>query len=49
MHVRKEKIITNEVDLVKENQDLRKRVMAEIRRMQVRLQRTEGYIVGNGN
>ena len=40
MHVRKEKKIINEDDLLKENQNLPKRVMAGMRRrMQVCLQR----------
>ena len=44
------KIIINEVDLLKENQDLIKRVMAEMRRrMQVCLQRNWEHIVRNGN
>ena len=50
MHVRKERII-NEVDLLKENQDLHKRVMTALRmrrRMKV-CQRNEGHIEGNGN
>ena len=37
----------NEVDLLKENKDLLKRVMA--RRMQVCLQSDGGYIEGNAN
>ena len=49
MHVRKERII-NEIDLLKENQDLPKRVMARMRRrMQVHLQRNGGHIERNGN
>ena len=40
-------IIINEVDLLKENKDLLKRVIAG--RMQVCLQRNRGHIEGNGN
>ena len=47
MHVRKERI-KNEVDLLKENQDLLKRVMAGMqRKMQVSLQGNGGHIEGN--
>ena len=49
MHVRKQRII-DEVDLLKENQNSLKRVMAGMRRrMQVCLQRNGGHIEGNGN
>ena len=49
MHVRKGRII-NDVDLLKENQDLIKRIMAGMRRkIQVCLQRKEGHTVGRGN
>ena len=45
-----EKKYINEGNLRKENRDLLERVMAGIRRrMQVHLQRNEGYIEGNGN
>ena len=49
MYKKKEQII-NAVDLLKENQDLLKRVIAGMRRrMQVCLQRNWGHIEGNWN
>ena len=43
----KERLV-NEVNLLKEKQDLGKRVIAEIRRrLQVRVERNGGYVEGN--
>ena len=49
MHERKERIM-NEVYLLKEDQDLHKRVMAGmLRKMQVCLRRNGEHFEGNGN